>query len=75
MAGRARIAVGGFQHETNTFAPRKAAYEDFARGAGWPALSRGPALLEAVAGINLPAAGFIAQARSWDAHVIEIGQL
>ena len=59
----ARIAIGGFQHETNTFAPSKATYEDFARGGAWPGLTRGPAIFEAVAGINLPIAGFIARAR------------
>nr|MCU0806224.1 M81 family metallopeptidase [Burkholderiales bacterium] len=28
----ARIAVGGFQHETNTFAPSKADYHAFELG-------------------------------------------
>src|SRR6267154_3131576 len=32
-----RIAVGGFLHETNTFAPTKATYDDFVHGGGWPA--------------------------------------
>ena len=59
----ARIAIGGFEHETNTFAPSKATYEDFVRPGAWPGLTRGPALLEAVSGINLPIAGFIDQAR------------
>ena len=59
----ARIAIGGFQHETNTFAPSKATFEDFTRGGAWPGLTRGPALFEAVAGINLPIAGFIERAR------------
>jgi microcystin degradation protein MlrC len=59
----ARIAIGGFQHETNTFAPSKASFEDFTRGGAWPGLCRGPALFEAVAGINLPVAGFIERAR------------
>ena len=54
-----RIAAGGFQHETNTFAPTPARFADFARGGGWPALSRGAALAPAVAGINLPIAGFL----------------
>ncbi len=58
-----RIAIGGFQHETNSFAPTKATFEDFARAGGWPGLTRGPALFEAVAGINLPISGFIEQAR------------
>ena len=34
-----RIAVGGFLHETNTFAPTKAAYADFVHGGGWPAMA------------------------------------
>src|SRR5207248_2386609 len=34
-----RIAVGGFLHETNTFAPTKATYADFVHGGGWPAMA------------------------------------
>ncbi len=59
----ARIAVGGFQHETNTFAPTKARFEHFEAADGWPALTTGPELFEAVQGINLPAAGFVDAAR------------
>ncbi len=55
----ARIAIGGFQHETNTFAPARAGFEDFEKHDGWPGLTRGEALFDAVAGINLPIAGFI----------------
>jgi microcystin degradation protein MlrC len=58
-----RIAIAGFQHETNTFSPIKATFADFEAADAWPGLTRGPALLEAVAGINLPIAGFIAEAR------------
>ena len=36
-----RIAVGGFLHETNTFAPTKATYADFVHGGGWPAMAHG----------------------------------
>jgi len=54
-----RIAVGGFQHETNTFAPSPATFDDFARGGGWPALCQGGDLFDAVAGINLPITGAI----------------
>jgi microcystin degradation protein MlrC len=59
-----RIAVGGFQHETNTFAPQPATFADFAAPDAWPGLVRGPDLFDAVSGINLPAAGFIDAARS-----------
>jgi microcystin degradation protein MlrC len=58
-----RIAIAGFQHETNTFSPIKATFADFEAADAWPGLTRGPALLEAVAGINLPVAGFVAEAR------------
>jgi len=54
-----RIAIGGFQHETNTFAPAKATFDDFVRGGGWPPLLLGEALFEGVKGMNLPIAGFI----------------
>jgi microcystin degradation protein MlrC len=59
-----RIAVGGCQHETNTFSPRGATLADFEAADAWPGLTRGPALFDAVAGINLPAAGFVAEARA-----------
>lgn len=52
------IAVGGFHHETNTFAPEQAAFADFEQADGWPALSRGEAMFDAVEGMNLGAAGF-----------------
>ena len=55
----ARIAVGGFQHETNTFAPTRAAWDDFARADAWPGFVRGPELIEAVKGYNIPIAGAV----------------
>lgn len=54
-----RIAVGGFQHETNTFAPQRAAWDDFARADAWPGYVRGAELFEAVAGYNIPIAGAV----------------
>lgn len=54
-----RIAVGGFQHETNTFAPVQATLDDFIAPDAWPGLVRGADLLDAIRGINLPAAGFV----------------
>src|ERR1700746_1742192 len=55
----ARIAVGGFQHETNTFAPLKASWADFERADAWPPFVRGPELIEAVEGFNIPIAGAV----------------
>lgn len=59
----ARIAVGGIQHETNTFSQVPATYADFEAPDAWPGLTRGPALFDAVRGINLPVAGFVDEAR------------
>src|SRR3954471_13471967 len=55
----ARIAVGGFQHETNTFAPQRATWADFERADAWPGFVRGAELIEAVEGYNLPIAGAV----------------
>src|SRR5215472_7996921 len=80
-----RIAVGGFLHETNTFAPTKATYEAFVHGGGFPRMERGDGVLKTVRRINVGLAGFIdaAEAEGWDlvptifaaappsAHVIE----
>src|SRR4030088_84649 len=63
-----RIAVGGFLHETNTFAPTKATYEDFVHGGGWPAMARGADLLKTMRNINVGLAGFVeqAEAQGWE---------
>ena len=55
----ARIAVGGFQHETNTFAPQQATWDDFVRADAWPGLLRGPTMIADVEGFNIPIAGAV----------------
>lgn len=60
----ARIAIGGFQHETNSFAPSPATFADFVRAGAWPGLTRGEAMFEATAGLNIGIAGFIETARA-----------
>ena len=55
----ARIAIGGFQHETNTFAPSRADYAAFEAGGGWPGVQYGETIFGAVEGANIPAAGAI----------------
>ncbi len=60
----ARIAIGGFQHETNTFAPSPADYAAFEAGGGWPGVQYGDPLFAAVAGANIPAAGAIEALRA-----------
>ncbi|MBV8031599.1 MAG: M81 family metallopeptidase [Betaproteobacteria bacterium] len=60
----ARIAIGGFQHETNTFAPSKADYAAFEAGGGWPGAQFGASIFAAVEGANIPAAGAIEALRA-----------
>src|SRR4051794_33762233 len=64
-----KIAVGGFQHETNTFAPQRATWDDFARADAWPGFVRGPELIDAVRGYNIPIAGAVERLRA-DGHEI-----
>jgi microcystin degradation protein MlrC len=60
----AKIAVGGMQHETNTFAPTKASYAMFEQGGGWPTPQYDESLFEAVSGANLPVEGAIQRLRA-----------
>jgi microcystin degradation protein MlrC len=55
----ALIAIGGMQHETNTFAPSKADLAAFEHGGGWPSIQRGEPMFDAVAGANIPVQGAI----------------
>jgi microcystin degradation protein MlrC len=57
-----RIAVGGWQHETNTFAPHLANFDAFERPDSWPGLTTGRALFDTMKGLNIPLSGFIATA-------------
>ena len=59
MPAKPHIAVGGFQHETNTFAPHRAQFEDFVKNDSWPGLTRGEGLFPTMAGLNIPLSGFI----------------
>ena len=63
-----RIAVGGFLHETNTFAPTKATYDDFVHGGGWPSMAHGAEILKVMRKINVGLAGFVeaAEANGWE---------
>src|ERR1700761_127930 len=63
-----RIAVGGFLHETNTFAPTKATVADFQPGGGWPPMTQGPDVLKVMRRINVGLAGFVdsAEANGWE---------
>ncbi|MEM9043049.1 MAG: M81 family metallopeptidase [Pseudomonadota bacterium] len=54
-----RVAIAGFQHETNTFGLTKTSLHDFEIADSWPELLSGEAVVSGTNGINLPIAGFI----------------
>jgi microcystin degradation protein MlrC len=54
-----RVAVAGFLHETNTFAPSLAQVVDFVQGGGYMPMARGQAVIAQSAGINLGIAGAV----------------
>lgn len=64
-----RIAVGGWQHETNSFAPMPTRYGDFLRPAGYPVMSRGPALLPALTGSATALSGALDVLQAAGAHL------
>ena len=61
-----RVAVAGFQHETNTFAPILTPYETFEAGGAWPALCTGKDVIDTLSGLNLPMGGFIDEGDDFD---------
>jgi microcystin degradation protein MlrC len=63
-----RVAIAGFLHETNTFAPSTAPYEAFVHGGGHPAMTRGRAIVETIRNMNWATAGFldVAEAKGWE---------
>jgi microcystin degradation protein MlrC len=58
-----RVLIGGFLHETNTFAPTRADWAAFNCGETFPAFIEGDAMVACMVGNNIPIGGFIAAAR------------
>ncbi|MEJ8475716.1 M81 family metallopeptidase [Roseibium algae] len=54
-----RVAIAGFLHETNTFAPSLATYDHFVEGGGHMPLSCGDELLERCQGVNIGISGAV----------------
>jgi microcystin degradation protein MlrC len=64
-----KIAIAGFQHETNTFAPGFTTLQQFLDRGGWPGLTRGEQIFQEFQGLNIPIAGFF-EACNHDIHPI-----
>jgi microcystin degradation protein MlrC len=67
MSSSRRIAIAGFQHETNTFAPYMAPYDEFLKADSWPGLTLGDDVFTVMAGLNIPLSGFM-EAAQCDHH-------
>ena len=58
-----RIAIAGFQHETNTFAPGRANLDNFINGDGWPGIKIGEEITKGMIDKNIPISGFIEEGK------------
>jgi microcystin degradation protein MlrC len=67
-----RIAIGGFLHESHSFAPRPTIWQDFLEPGGWPAVQRPATLLAALRGTAVPAAGAIRAAEEAGATLVPL---
>jgi microcystin degradation protein MlrC len=54
-----RIALGGFLHESHSFAPHPTTFEDFARPGAWSPIQRGESLVAHLKPTSAPSAGAI----------------
>src|SRR5579875_469794 len=72
VGSQMRIAVGGFLHESHSFAPRPTTWQDFVQPGGFPPLQNGPGLIEAVEHTSVPLAGAIAAAREAGADLVPL---
>ena len=66
FGGHMKIAIAGFQHETNCYNPTLTELDDFVRADSWPELLSGEDVLRGTRNMNLPIAGFIEAAEEGD---------
>jgi microcystin degradation protein MlrC len=67
-----RIAIGGFLHESHSFAPRPTTWAEFVQPGGFPGLCQGAALIGAVRGSSVPIAGAIAAGEAAGATLVPL---
>lgn len=67
-----RIAVGGFLHESHSFAPRPTCWADFLHPGGFPGLVHGPALLPTLRGNANAIGGAIGVAEAAGAELVPL---
>jgi microcystin degradation protein MlrC len=67
-----RIAVGGFLHESHSFAPRPTTYADFLSPGGLPPFTAGDELIGAIRPRSVPLAGAIGVAEAAGATLVPL---
>ena len=67
-----RIAIGGFQHESHSFAPLPTTWEGFLRPGGFPGLQRPATLVETLRPTSVPCAGAIAMLEAAGAGIVPL---
>ena len=67
-----RIAIAGFQHETNSLSPVVTELGDFEMADSWPGLLSGTEVISGTRGLNLPIAGFVDAALADGADLVPI---
>jgi microcystin degradation protein MlrC len=67
-----RIAVGGFLHESHSFAPRPTTYADFLHPGGLPPFLAGEDLIPATRSRSVPLAGAIAAAEATGVDLVPL---
>ena len=67
-----RIAIGGFLHESHSFAPRPTTYADFQNPGGLPAMRIGDALIPGLRTTSAPMAGAIAVAEAAGVELVPL---
>src|ERR1700677_3507038 len=67
-----RIAIGGFLHESHSFAPQPTTYRDFVEPGGFPPLCHGSALIGSLRDTSVPSAGAIAAIEANGATIVPL---
>ena len=67
-----RIAIGGFLHESHSFAPRPTTYQDFVAPGGFPPLCHGTELIDSLRDASVPAAGAISVVEAEGATIVPL---
>ena len=67
-----RIAIGGFLHESHSFAPRPTTYADVQNPGGLPAMQIGEALIPGLRSTSAPCAGAIEAAEAADIDLVPL---